>query len=162
MAILGLATRLCYPTPLNSVVLGIRTFFLARIEGMGMAMMMTPEQEEEMNLSIRKRERFERFLFYCTDVCFGFFIMPFLYFIARTTVYIVSNPTNLTDGIAIIYIALITGMFYLLKRDTVVVIETKRKNILMMILGLTIFILALYKFSPDYFLFFEHFLCFTK
>ena len=109
---------------------------------MGMSRVFSKEEEEEFKKDVSKMERFEKFIHYLTDICFGFFVFPFLYFIVTNTVNLVETPTSLNDGVAILYIALITGIFYLLRQETIVVLETKRINVIFMLFGLSIFLLA--------------------
>jgi hypothetical protein len=81
---------------------------------------------------------------YITDFCFGFFSLPFLEFIGMTTAKLLKSPECVSDGTAILYIAMLTGLYYVLNRKTIVNIEYKTINILFMVLGLSILLLFIF------------------
>ena len=47
------------------------------------------------------------------DFLLGFFSLPFIFFIFNTTIALISSPQSISEGIAIVYIALITGTYYI-------------------------------------------------
>lgn len=53
------------------------------------------------------------------DFSIGFFLIPFIIFIAKTSVFIVLRPALITDAIAIIFVALLTGLYFVLSKKTI-------------------------------------------
>ncbi len=54
------------------------------------------------------------------DFLIGFFTIPFMGFIFKTTILLWSSPESITDAMGIIYVALITGLYYVLGRKSMV------------------------------------------
>lgn len=77
---------------------------------------------------------------YVTDVALGFFTVPFLLFIFATTKIMVKDPKSLSDGVAFLYIALLTGIYYLLSKKQPVLIQTSVGNILFMLFGFSLYL----------------------
>ena len=81
-------------------------------------------------------------LSYIFDIAMGFFVYPFLYFIVYVSVLITKCPKQINDGIAVLYVALLTGLFFFLRRKSILVIDTKKGNLACMLIGLVLFFVA--------------------
>ena len=81
---------------------------------------------------------------YITDVMFGLFTVPFFTFILKTTKEIFHSPLSIGEGTAILYIALLTSIYYVLSRKQKVVIDTGISNIIFILLGLILFFISVY------------------
>ena len=58
----------------------------------------------------------------------------------------VRNPGSISDGVAIMYIALLTGIYYLLSKKIALEIETRPLNIMLMLAGIITFTFFYFKF----------------
>lgn len=101
------------------------------------------KEEEDMKKDFKPIKKDGNVISFLTDFCFGFFFYPFLSFILKTTVKIVKSPATINEASMLLFIALVTGVYYLLRKETIVVIETKISNIFFMTLGLAFFIFLL-------------------
>ena|GEM_PF-5316415 len=82
----------------------------------------------------------------------GFLWTPLSYFVITTSIRLVREPNSISDGRAIIYVALLTGLYYVLNKSKGVnlgFIEEPRFTI-SKTLGLVLF-LALYFLLPLYY-----------
>lgn len=81
------------------------------------------------------------------DFLMGFLFVPFFVFIIRTSILLISSPEEISDGMAVIYIALITGLYYIFNKKSSVVFMEKPKFNTAKTLGLLSFIVIsiLYK-----------------
>lgn len=58
----------------------------------------------------------------------GFLISPFLFFIAKTSIIILKDPTKLNEAIVILYLALLTGVYYIIQAKEGFPYFSKEKN----------------------------------
>lgn len=87
---------------------------------------------------------YENKIKYITDVALGFFFFPFLIFIGSTTIKIAEKPASITEGVAILYVALLTGILYILSKKMIFTLEIKIKNLFFMAIGLGIFFVIVF------------------
>jgi len=50
------------------------------------------------------------------DFLIGFLFLSFIIFIFNTSIKLASSPESISEGIAIIYVALLTGLYYIFSR----------------------------------------------
>jgi hypothetical protein len=51
------------------------------------------------------------------DFLIGLLFPPFIYFIFNTSILLVTAPQSISDGMALIYVALITGVYYIFSNE---------------------------------------------
>lgn len=81
----------------------------------------------------------------------GFLILPLLFFFIRTTVALVRNPTSISDGLAVLYVLLLTGVYYTSRAKDGYIwiskIENPKEHQRAADLGVTAFVFCLLKKS---------------
>lgn len=80
------------------------------------------------------------------DFLIGFFFLPFLWFMFSTTIVLASSPESISEGRAIIYIALVTGIYYIFSQDkkSSIVFTEKPQFKIAKTLGMLLFLAAYY------------------
>jgi len=76
------------------------------------------------------------------DFLIGFLFVPFFIFIIKTSILLISSPESISDGMAIIYIALITGLYYVFNKKSSVIFIEKPKFTIAKTLGLLMFVVV--------------------
>ena len=84
---------------------------------------------------------------YVTDFLFGFLIIPLLYFIWSTSIALLMQPLSIGDGDAIVYIAALTGICYLMSREWFFAFNNNLKTYMCMFAGAAIFAISFYCIS---------------
>lgn len=79
----------------------------------------------------------------------GFFTVPFLLFIFNTSIKLVSSPDLISEGEAVIYIVLITGMYYIFSKNEKSQIVYLEKPVFSVAktLGVVVFVISYYIFT---------------
>lgn len=85
----------------------------------------------------------ERVIAYLTDFALGFFFLPYFIFISRLTSAL-ARGSQISDGEALIYVALLSGTYYVLKRDVYIFLGIKISNLVVIICGLALFVFTTY------------------
>lgn len=75
------------------------------------------------------------------DFLIGFLFVPFLVFIIKTSIMLISSPESISDGMAIIYIALITGLYYIFNKKSSIIFMEKPKFNIAKTLGILTFVI---------------------
>ena len=86
-----------------------------------------------------EKSMYEKIIACATDFCIGFFVSPFLYFIAKVSVRLIKDPGGINDGNAILFVAFLTGIIFLLKRDMLSTIDINKKSLSCFAVGLVLF-----------------------
>lgn len=69
----------------------------------------------------KKKTLYDIFISRAVAFSVGFVVLPFLFFVINTTVTLVSNPSSISEGVAIVYSFIIGGAYYFLSKEKVVV-----------------------------------------
>ncbi len=76
------------------------------------------------------------------DFLIGFFALPFMFFTVKVTVLLVYSSKSITEGMGIIYIALMTGWYYVLSGKSIIHFSEKPHSSRAKDFGFISFILA--------------------
>jgi hypothetical protein len=87
---------------------------------------------------------YDQIVGYITSLSIGFFTFPFVFFMVSTTLELIVSPRNIQEATAIIYVTLLVGFHYLLRRDRVGVVVIIRGTMDWIMIGIGFVAFLLY------------------